>query len=310
MRLAALALIVIVAALAFAGCGSKCGDLPGTVATVNGKPISCSDFVNKMTMATGHEILSNMIQQDIIMQWAEKEGVAPTDAQVERQIKLQKEAGTYDDQVKLLGEAGLKSELRNVQARINLAKKLTKITDQEVQMAYDMMKSTRFVHGPRKYLAIIVNPSKVKLQEAEKALKDRKNFEDVAQQYSDRRMSPRPPLNLWVSKNQQGMPDAVVKAAEKTKEGQMSGIVAFPGAYLIFKVMKTEGAIDKKLKDVRDEVVDTVAIQKSQSDPDLQRKLNTKLKAAKIEVNVERFKDLTKQFQNPPEPASATPAPR
>ena len=61
MRLAALALMVFLIALALVGCGSKCGDLPKTVATVNGEAISCSTFVNQMNSRMGRDILGNLM---------------------------------------------------------------------------------------------------------------------------------------------------------------------------------------------------------------------------------------------------------
>jgi foldase protein PrsA len=305
MRSVSSAIIVAIVVLALVGCGSKCGDLPGTVATVNGEAISCNDFVGQMNARVGHDILGNIIEQNIIMQWAKKSGVAPTDAQVDQQIELAKDRGQYDDQVKALGEAELRNEMRSFQARANLAKKYIKISDKEIQQAYDSMK-TRFVRGPRKYVAAIINSDKAKLEKAEKELKDGKDFDTVAQQYADRRVSPRPPLRVWVVEDQQGMPPAILKAAKDTKVGETSGVVALSqqmgaGTFVILKVIREQGAIDKKLKDVRGEVIDTIALQKSSYDPDFTKKLNEKIKSAKVEVNIPQFKDLVDQYKNMPE---------
>lgn len=305
MRLYISVLIVFLFAVAIVGCGSKCGDLPGTVATVNGKAITCSDFVNQMNMRTGREVLTGMIEQDILKQWAEEEDVAPTDEQIEKQIALQKEEGQYEEQVKVLGEAGLKRELRSVQTRMNLAKKFIKVTDEEIEQAYEGMKA-RFVRGPRKQVAIIVNPEKAKLEEALKAIKDGGDFDEVAQKYSDRRVTPRPPLKIWVVDGQPGMPEELAKAAKDTKLNEVSGVVTLEQGTgqtttLILKVVASQGAIDKKLKDVKDDVADAIVMHKSQFDSDFMKKLNAKLKAAKVEVKIEQYKDLPKQFENPPE---------
>lgn len=314
MRSAASAIIVIMIALALAGCGSKCGDLPGTIATVNGEAISCGDFASQMNARVGREVLQNMIEQDIILQWAEKAGVPPTDAQVDKQIQIQKDEGQYDEQVKALGEEMLKQELTKMVARVNLAKKYVKITDAEVAQGYESMKP-RFVRGPRKYVAVIINADKAKLEKADKEIKDGKDFDEVAKKYSDRRVSPRPPLKIWVAEGQQGMPPALLKAAKDTAVDKTSGVVELsqpmgPSTNILIKVLDSQPAINKKLADVREEVKDTVALQKSQYDPDFSKKLNEKMKAAKVEINIPRYEDLTEQFKNPPEPTAMMPGPR
>lgn len=312
MRIAALALIVVTFALALAGCGSKCGDLPGTVATVNGKAISCGDFATQMNARAGRDVLTSMIQQDIINQWAEKAGVAPTDSQIEKQIKLLKDEGQYDDQVQALGENVVKNEVRNAQARVNLAKKFLKITDQEVEQTYNAMKAQRFVHGPRKFVAVILNPDKSKLEEAQTALKDGKNFDEVARKYDSHTLSPRPPAKMWT---QESWPAALLKTAKETKEGETSAVVTLsqkqgPTSFVIIKVLRSQGAVNKALADVREDVVDTIAVQKSQYDPDFIKKLQDKMKSAKIEINIPQYKDLTEQFKEPPEQSPMMPGQR
>jgi foldase protein PrsA len=302
MRSALLAIIVVIVALAIAGCGSKCGDLPGTVATVNGEEITCGDFASQMNVRVGREVLQNMIEQDIIMQWAEKAGVPPTEAQVDKQLQLQKDEGQYEEQVKVFGEDMIKRETSNLQARMNLAKKYIKISDAEIEQAYDSMKM-RYVRGPRRNVAVILNPDKAKLEKAEKELKDAKDFDEVAKKYG---VGSKSPIKTWVFEGQQGMPPEVVAASKDTKQGKTSGIVALSTptgekTFFILKVLDSQPAINKKLADVRDEVADMVALQKSQFDPDFTKKLNAKMKAAKVEIKMPQYEDLTEHFKNPPD---------
>lgn len=310
MRIFVWALTIVLLALALAGCGTKCGDLPGTVASVNGKDIELAEYVNLMNARIGRDVLSSLIEQHIVAQWAETDGVAPTDAQVEKQIKYLKDERQYDEQVKILGEEEVKRELRNLQARINLSKKYTNISDDELEQGYNGMK-TRFVRGPRKYVALIVNADKAKLDKAQKDIKGGKDFDEVAQDYADRRVSPRPPLKMWIVEGQQGMPEALTNAAKKTKDGEVSGVVTLSGqggdsTHFIMKVLASQGAINKKLEQVRGEVEDAIAMQKSQYDPTFTKQLNEKIKAAKIEVNIPQYKDLVEQFKNPPEQPNMT----
>lgn len=300
MRLAFLALIVVMTALAFVGCGtSKCGDIPSTVATVNGKAIDCTDYVSMLNARAGSEVLKSMVERQVIVQWADKAGVAPTDKQIQRQIDMLKDAGQYDDQLEVLGEAGMKAELDSAQARINLARKYMKIDDKEVGQGYEYMKQ-KFVHGPRKFVEAIISSDKSKIEDADKALKDGKDFADVAKKYGE---TPRPPLKAWIDLEGKMQPE-LTKQVKDTKEGKVSGIITLKDpsgreSFVIVKVVRTGPAENKSLKAASEEVKDAIAYQKSQMDPDFTEKLNAKLKAAKIEIKIEQFKDLAEQFKNP-----------
>jgi hypothetical protein len=308
MRSAALALIIAILALALAGCGSKCGDLPGTVAKVNDEAISCTNYVNQLNARAGRQVLSNMIEKSIIMQWAKEAGVPPTDAQVDKQIALMKSEGQYDDQAKVLGEDVLRSELVMAQARLNLAKKYVKISDKEIQQIYDRMKPSRFVHGPRKFVALIVNSDKTKLEAALSQIKSGKSFDQVAEKYSDRAATPYPPLKMWVG---DGTLPALASAVKDKSKGETTDVVSLPqqGTNVIMKVLDTQGAVNKKLDQVRDDVIDTIAIQKSQFDPDFVKKLNEKKKAARIQIDIPRYKDVSDEFKNPQQAMPMMPGP-
>jgi len=301
-------------ALAISGCGTKVPGVPGTVAQVNGKAIPASTYLDQLSRRVGQEVLRNLIEQQIIIQWAQEEKVPPTTEQVQQQIDILKRDGTWDDQVKLMGEDNIKSDIEALQARINLAKKFTKANAQQLQQVYDTMKQ-RFVHGKRKQVLVILNADSSKLEEALKKIKEGKDFEDVSAEYTDRRFGMRGPIKVWVDLDQPGgMPPAILKAAKDAKLGGVSEIVSFgqpngPSQSAILKVVQEQPKMNKTLKDVKPEVENMAALQNSQIDPAFIRKLNTQLKDAKIEVNIKEFKDLVYGFKNPPEPSPTMLAP-
>ena len=310
------------ATVVLAGCGSKecIKGIPETVATVNGQKISCSDYLNQTSMRVGQQVLQNMLDEAVVLDWAKSENVSPTDEQINKQIDILKREGVYDQQVKLMGEDSLKSELKAAQARINLAKKLTKISDSDLQQAYDQMK-TRYVHGPRKQVALIINSDMSKIQAAEKDLKAGKDFDEVSSTYTDSRFGASGPITIWIDETQKGLPADLLNAAKNTKKGEVSKIFTIgqpgmPSQNGILKVLQEQPKADQKLADVKDEVEDTAAMQKSQMDIDFQKKLNDRKKDAKIEINIPQFKSIAESFKNPPEPSpmmvspKATPAPK
>ncbi len=97
----------------------------GTVATVNGQPITANELTAQLVRDSGPKSLSSLIEQSIIMQWAKDEKVPVTDAEINAQIDTLKRDGMYEDQVKAVGEEGLKSMLQMRQAMINLQEKLS-----------------------------------------------------------------------------------------------------------------------------------------------------------------------------------------
>jgi len=304
-------------ALVLSGCGQnmKVADVPDTVAKVDGQSIPASLYLDQASRRAGREVLTNLIEQSVIVKWAKDEDVAPTKEQIDRQIETYKRDGLYERQVKMMGEDAVKAELEAMQARINVAKKLNKPDDKELQQMYDMMKS-RYVHGPRKSVALIINSDKEKVEDAAKAVKEGKSFDDAAAEYSDSRFSMGGgPIELMIENDQPGMPKEPVTAAKKTKVGEPSAVFKFgqpgtPTQYVLMKVIKEQPKSDLKLKDVKDELADAAALQRSQMDPTFQEKLNKKKKDANIEVNIPYLKSVVSSIKNPPPaPMMSQPAP-
>ena len=112
-------------------------------------------------------------------------------------------------------------------------------------------------------------------------------------------------IKFFVSDDQQGMPADLAKAAKSTKVDDVSKPFSIkqtgaPSQFAILKVLAEQPKADQKLKDVKDEVANTAAMQKAQMDPGFQEKLNKQKKNAKLEIMVPEFKDIVQDFKNPP----------
>ncbi|MGQ9580845.1 MAG: hypothetical protein ACUVT8_07865 [Armatimonadota bacterium] len=175
------------------GCGHKVPGIGRTVAEVNGEPISAVVYLDQLNRRFGEEVLRNLIEQKVIVQWAADEKVPPTRKQIMEQIERLKRDGNYDDQVRLMGEENLWSEIEAVQARINLALKFTKVTEDQIKDAYEAMKQ-RFVHGRRRQVLVVLNTDSSKLADALKEIREGKDFREVADKYADRRFAMGEPI--------------------------------------------------------------------------------------------------------------------
>ncbi len=302
-------ILVVAAALAaavvlFSGCGVKVKGVSGTVATVDGKSISAEEYFDTLHRRFGKDMLSGLLQNAILEKWAEDEKVPVTDKQLEAQIEILKRNGVYEDQVKQVGEAAINREMRAVQARINLAKKLDPVTKEELEEAYENMKPG-FVHGPRVQVEVIVNPEESKLKDAKIALDDGREFEDVAAEFGTSPMGGSSTIKIWVDLEKPGLPKNIVDAAKKLEVGKYSDVLGIgpegqTTQFLIMKAVNKQEKANLKLADVKDEVESNVAVSKFQQN--LSEQLRDKMKEAKIEIKAESLSDVKYKFMYPPEP--------
>jgi len=301
--------LVVAAALAatvvvLSGCGVKVKGVPSTVATVDGKSISSEEYFDTLHRRYGKDMLTGLMQNALLEKWAEDEKVPVTDKQVAAQIEILKRNGVYKDQVKQVGEEAINREMRAVQARINLSKKLDPIGKEELEKAYENMKPG-FVHGPRVQVEVLVNPDETKVKDAKSALDDGRDFEEVAAEFGTNPMGGSSTIKIWVDLDKPGLPKNIVDAAKKLEVGKYTDVLGIgpkgkTTQYLIMKAVDKQGKANLKLADVKDEVESSVAVSKFQQN--LTDKLRDKMKDAKISVNVDSLKDVKYRFMFPPEP--------
>jgi len=302
ITIAAVTLCAVAAALS--GCGCKVPGVPSTVATVNGKSIECGAYLEQLSKRYGQTALTSMIEQQVLLAWAEKQKVPVTEDQITKQIDVFKRDGVYEDQAKALGESGMKSEVSAMQARINLMRKMAKIPDAEIKQTYEMMKQ-RYVHGPRKQVELIINNEEKKIDSADKAIKGGKDFTEAAREFTASQLAFRVPIKFWVDTDDKRIPKDLVDAAKSTKLDEVSKPfkIVQPGQpvqYGILRVVGEQGKQDLKLDDVKEELIDSAALQKSQFDPKFTEAFNKQKKSAKIEVKIPEFDGIVTQFKNPP----------
>jgi len=300
--------------IAFVGCGKRAG-VPDPIATVDGVAIPSSRFV-KAVMLQGSQILSNQIEEQIILNWAKEESAMPTDDQRNRQVESLKRDGLYDDQVKLLGEDDVKQEVDYTLARANLYKKFGTMDDSEVKRAYEMMKTTTYVRGPRKQFVVLLNWDKARLEEAAKKAGEGQDIDKLAREYSE-------PVVLQGSSAQRfwednvRLPKEVTDAAKSTKNGSISGIIPLVlgpegNSYVFVKIVKELPKADIPFERVKAEVEDMVAFQKSMSQYDtssFQDKFKERKKKADIKINSDQLLGALSFVKNPPAPAPPMTAP-
>lgn len=298
-------LLIVGLALALAGCGGK-GQPPASVVTVDGKSVSGTMYYEFLNMTGGRQVLPMLVEQQVLLNWAEKEGVPVTNDQIDKQIEILKRDGTYDDQVEAAGgEQAFRDRYQEYQARTNLAEKLNKFTDGELMTIYNNPNMhRRYVHGARQRVAVIVSTDPKKIAEAAKAVKNGMDFDTAAVKYSDAQFIMAGPVKTSVEQGQG--PEGLQKAVAATKQGEVSKPFTFSLGQLgtlngLVKVLGEQPKSDLKFEKVKDEIRALAALQKTM-DPAFQKKLDAQKKKAVIVIELPQYKYLVEQIKNPPPP--------
>lgn len=303
MKRTILFLLIALLAVVLIGCGEKAGGPPAVVATVDGQPISGDLYYQFLNMSFGRQALPSLVDYQVMLNWAAKEKVPVTEAQVDKQMEFLKRDGNYDDMVQNTGSVkAVRDRYKELQARINLGEKLNKFTDSELEELYNEPHvKIRYVHGARKQVVLLITNDSQNVKKAEKAIKEGKDFEAVAAEFSDPQFAMNGPVKTYVEKDQ-GIED-LYNQAQKLKEGEISKpfklTLGSMGQYEgIIKVVGEQPKLNLKFKEVKDEVKSLAALQKTMS-PDFQEKFDNQKKKAKIEINLPQYKYLADQIKNP-----------
>ncbi|HVA33670.1 MAG TPA: peptidylprolyl isomerase [Candidatus Baltobacteraceae bacterium] len=278
----------------------------GSVATVNGQPISRAAFEDKLEASpVARNTLQQMVQETLIEQYAKNNNITVTDAEIDKResdLKANFPNGSWDEMLKARGlsEADVKSALRE---QIILDKALAKdvtITPAQIKQYFD--KNHAAFDKPEQVRARhILVPDLATANKIEAQLKAGKNFADLAKQYSTDPGSKDKGGELgWFRRGQ--MVPAFDKVAFSLPVGAISPPVKSPFGYHIIQVEAKQPGQQATLANSSARIADM--LRQQQEAPLIQPFLQGLQQKATITVSDPRFADL---FPSPP-PSAPTPA--
>jgi peptidyl-prolyl cis-trans isomerase SurA len=290
---AALAALVC-GCLAVTGCRSAAA--PDVAATVNGRPIYFAD-VDKAykTQFPGRvegenedqiqlrrlEVLRSLIDNELMLQRAEKAGLVATDADVDARLNELKAPYTKEEFDKQLGVWGLR--LDELKARIRKDESVKKlfnkditskinITDADVANFYNANRGSYNLPEPQVHMMqILVTPqpdpnvhnlkndkakneeeAKRKMQALETRLKQGEDFALIAQNYSeDPATTPNGGDLGFLGESALDKSPDLKKLILSLQPGQLSPVIHMPEGYRILKMISREPAGQRDLSDPR-----------------------------------------------------------
>lgn len=335
--------IGLVGAVVLAGCGSS--DPQGTLATVNGVPISEKDYFNYLQRKAnvivetqrgpvqaivqpdqpfGFQAMRDMIIDEMLVQIAKDQGVYPSDGDVAKQLKYLQDVSNLSTGVNVVQEAlkrGYTTDSFKKQVLIDLCKEriVTKgitISPQQVDDYIKMHPDDTMFSDPPRISALMILIGKDKAKDKAKIddeLKKGQPFLTVAQNNS---IDPDARAVAWhyhvdvVSK----MPPQVRELLEKTDINQSTDWLESSEGYVKFYV---ESKVKAKAKDTTNPTLREFvrrALAQQQGDPQgskIQRLLQEKFKSIKedaIQVEPKNYKDQWKMLMERIRSAPLAPA--
>ena len=163
----------------------------GTVATVNGTPIKDRDFYHRLELAAGPQVLQQMVAEEMQVQFAQKQGVLPSSADVQAkmdQAKLQPNFAASLAASHQTEDDLRRSLLVNMAQAAVLTKGVT-VTDADVKAFYDKNTdkknpTSRYYTPDAVQVAVIVTPTQQSANQAVLDLAGGMSFAQAAQKYS------------------------------------------------------------------------------------------------------------------------------
>jgi parvulin-like peptidyl-prolyl isomerase len=306
-----------------AGCAKR------SVATVNGESITRDEFLQRTisftggaqaNVAAGLQILDSMINSRLLLQEAERQGVMPTDAEVEQRMslirtELQSQAVNLQEQLQQAGltEEALRHDMRVALAQEKLLTKGLTVTDQEVEKFYNDNKGQPPFSTPAQVqISHMTLPTQQAATEARTDLKSASfNLVAVSRSidiFKDAGGQVGQPLTRDDIRPGGPIAPAVLTKAFTMKQGEVSDPIRVGNQWVIVKVEQSTPAKTQSLEEVKDAIRQGLLRQKSQQSgrmATVQSTLSELRQQADIAVFIEPYKQ-AEIFR--PQPVPGVPA--
>ncbi len=298
-----------VALIALSGCGGGQGQ---AVAKIGDKTVTQQEYLQRTekmltpvgfannqlsTRPAGYEALLQMVREQVLLDMAQKEGVAPTEQQVEERVqRLMKEDANLKRMVteqKILSLDDVRRQVRAQLIQFNLLTKGVTVTEQEVKKFYEQNKRNFYRPATAQVQVLIVTNRETRAK-IDEDLRKGLNLRSVAQKYSQNPAAgvqlgeSEVPLEGPFPNNPQGAFLArLAEILKPLKPGETSDwIQADANAFVrIFVVSKNPGR-QLPYEEVKDRIREGLMLQKGQQ---TNRDLNEEIARRMLETKVEIF---------------------
>lgn len=302
------------ALLVLCGCSQKppvSAEKSQTAAIVNGEPIQLDDFYEHMMAkqtaqvlgrggpteqrvvgSFGLQAMQELVDQKILLQMAKEQGVLPTEADIDAELKFQQEL--RPDYLKVLSDQGVslsvvRNELRIGLAREHLLMKGITVDPKEVD-DYVKAHPERFGSSEKAQVLMIELNSEADKEKADAQLKAGKPFGDVAKTLSN---APGASVSggVYPTDDVTRMPKALQDIVHKTPAKSMSEWVKVGREFYRFYVSEKQAPVSIPPTPAQRELVRRdLAMKKGTVKSDFDKLFMEKLHQSKVDVQVPAIK--------------------
>jgi len=312
MRIGIIGLLVMAVAIStLAGCGRR-----GLI-QVNDEKIAKEDFYAKLEAVpvqtptgaklAGQYVIEQMIQTQLIEQFAEEQKIAPTQEDVDKRFqRIKKDAG--GDLARSLAAKGksvesYKEQLKTQLAQFNIITQGVKVEDAEVKEVYDqaLKADPSPLKRPEQIKASLIQTAeKEKIDKAYKMLKEGKEFGAVALTLSEHPTSKNEgQLPDWVGRNPkaEGVEKLFTEKLFSLGVNKYSEPFQAEGSWYILKAGQKRPPKTQTYDEVKDDIREQLALRKGLSDAKYRDKLQEFIKDSKIVVNAKRYEKIPENIK-------------
>ena len=292
------------------------------IASVNGESIMQSEFharlqrmraqdfvasVSPLTFraeTAGAVLLSSLINERLIVQWAIKTKQMPTEEEVKIALESIKQNPQMLEALKngLILEPDLKREIMVERARFNLATTAVSISPAEVEKFYkDNIAS---YSTPDKWdLALLRTGKAADLPKIQAQLKANKPFDKVVAEFSEDEQTRGEGGKLaTINSNDQGLPAPIREAVKTLKPGGVTPAIKLEytvavgkpkiARWWFVKLVKREAGVSRPFAEIKDQVERTALLQRSGGYAPADKKIGEFRKEADIKIMLAQYEGL------------------
>jgi parvulin-like peptidyl-prolyl isomerase len=161
------------------------------VAAVNGELITQDDLYNHLERMAGVTAVRNLVDEKLALQFAQKKGLMPTDAEVRARLEEEKKKPDFAENLKKSGraEADFTRMLRMQMARAKVIQQGIEVTEEDARRFYQTNSNpkdpaARYYTPETIQLAVIVTKTQAAAERARQELNSGVAFPTVAKKYS------------------------------------------------------------------------------------------------------------------------------
>lgn len=269
------------------------------IVVINGEKITRSRFLAELEATQGAGVLRRMIQEKLVLQAAQKQGLMPTPAQVQAELtRLRQAEPDLDRQLRLSGktEADMENDIRGRLAAANLMAAGVKLPDADVKKLWAAHQQQFNRPEARKVSMILAKTADVG-DKARRSLAAGASAEFVAQNPGMALPGGQSVILLYPRQ----LPPVLAKQVFAMKPGDVSPVLSLGRYFTVIKVLEKIPAEHKSFDEVKDRLALVLKLQKGQTEPEM---IQTLQKEAKIEFKSDRYKGLADMALAGPAPGA------